>query len=1060
VFDAAIGFSIRNRLLVLLAALALLVGGGLVAAGLPVDVFPDLNRPTVTVLTESGGLAPEEVETLVTRPLEAAMNGAPGVERVRSQSAPGLSVIWVEFAWDVDIYRARQQVTERLDGARAQLPADVRPELGPVSSIMGEILLIGLSSPDGAVTGPALRALAENTLRPRLLALPGVASINAMGGGLEQIQVEARPEDLARLGLPLSALEAGISAAQGASTGGFLARDGEELLVRNLARSADPRELADTVIATRDGVPIPLGAVADLRRGVGVMRGDAGVNGHPAVILSVQKQPGADTLTLTGEVERTLDGLRRGLPPGVELTVLFRQADFIASAVGNVEQALRDGAILVAIILVIFLGSARTTAITLTAIPLSMLVSALVLHALGLSVNTMTLGGLAVAIGELVDDAIVDVENVARRLRENRLSPAPRSVGRVILEASVEVRHSIVYSTALVVLVFVPLFALSGVEGRLFAPLGVAYIASILASMAVSLTVTPALARLLLPGAAVGGSLPRAGDGGSAPVGMGAKPALRGEQADGWLVRRLKALDRHILAFTLPRPGQLLAVTGVLVLLAMGSLPLLGRSFLPAFNEGTATINVLARPGTSLEASDQLGVLAERALLAVPEVKSTGRRTGRAELDEHAEGVHYTEIDVDFQDGGRPRAEVLADIRARLSAIPGVSVSLGQPISHRLDHLLSGVRAAIAVKIFGPELGELRAVAERVQGALRPIPGLVDLSVEPVVLIPQLSVEVDRDAARGLGVAPGELTDALSVALGGRKVGEVLDGLRPLDLVLRYAPAWREDPERVRMAPLVLSDGRALRVGQLAAVREGTGPNQVLHEDGQRRIVVSANTAGRDLGAVADDVEAALSGLSLPPGVSVAVGGQFQSQREATRRIGMLALLSLVGMIALLHAHFRSAALVAQVLLNIPLALIGAVAALWVSGADLSVATLVGFVTLCGISTRNTILMIDHYLHLVRHEGEVMGASMVIRGSLERLVPVMMTALCAGLALIPLALSGGQPGKEILTPVAQVVLGGLISSTLLDIALTPTIFLRFGGPALARLATDAIDLEP
>ena len=554
--------------------------------------------------------------------------------------------------------------------------------------------------------------------------------------------------------------------------------------------------------------------------------------------------------------------------------------------------------------------------------------------------------------------------------------------------------------------------------------------------MVVSLTVTPALARLLLP-----------------------RGTSDRERGDSWLVRHLKAMDRRVLAFTLPRPGLLLVVTAALVLGALISVPFLGRSFLPPFNEGTATINLLAAPGTSLDASNQLGTLAERMLLSVPEVESVGRRTGRAELDEHAEGVHYTEIDVDFREEGRDRPQVLADIRARLASLPGVTVNLGQPISHRLDHLLSGVRAAIAVKVFGPDMGELRAVAASVEEALRPIAGVVDLAIEPTVLIPQLRVEVDRDAARQLGVAPGEVTASLSTALGGHKVGEVLDGLRSLDLVLRYAPMWREDPERIRQAPLVLSDGRAVTVGQLASVTQGTGPNQVLHEDGQRRIVVSANAAGRDLGSVAADVEAALRTLTLPPGVSATVGGQFETQREATRRIGALSLLSLLGMVALLHAHFRSAALVAQVLLNIPLALIGAVAALWIAGAELSVATLVGFVTLCGISTRNTILMIDHYLHLVRHEGEVFGREMVIRGSLERLVPVMMTALCAGLALIPLALSAGQPGKEILTPVAQVVLGGLLSSTLLDIALTPTVFLRFGGPALARLTSSSTSNE-
>ncbi len=1041
-FDALIRFSLQNRLFVLVVAAVVLAWGGWSAARLPVDVFPDLNRPTVTLLTEAGGLSPEEVELLVTRPIETSMNGAPGVERVRSQSAVGLSVAWVEFDWDVDIYRARQQVAERTAQVAEQLPEGVVPVMGPVSSIMGEILLVGVVSPEGTVPGPELRTLADWTLRPRLLAIPGISSVIAIGGGVEQLHVEVHPDRLAQRGLTLEDVREAAAGAQGSTTGGFLDRQSQEYVVRNLARTSDPAAIGDTVVATRDGVPLTLADVADVRRGVGTMRGDAGVNGRPAVVLSVQKQPGTDTIALTGQVEGALDELRRALPPGVELVPLFRQADFIEASVANVEEALRDGAILVAVILVLFLLNVRTTAITLTAIPLSLVVAALALQAFGLTINTMTLGGLAVAIGELVDDAIVDVENVFRRLRENRASPSPRPAFRVILDASVEVRSSIVFSTILVILVFVPLFALSGIEGRLFAPLGIAYIASILASMVVSLTVTPVLASYLLP-----------------------RAASTREHGDGWLVRTLKGLDRRVLAWALPRPRTVLAGTAAAVLLAAASVPFLGTSFLPPFNEGTATINLLATPGTSLEESDVLGTLAEKLLLEVPEVESTGRRTGRAEMDEHAEGVHYTEIDVDFEAGGRPRDDVLADIRARLARLPGVVVNIGQPISHRLDHLLSGVRAQIALKLFGPDLATLRAEAARVEERLATIPGLVDLQVERQVLVPQVQVRVDRDAAKRFGVPPGHLAEDLETALGGVRVGQVLEGLRSLDLVVRYAPAWREDVDRIGVAPVVLTPepgegGRVVTLGQLAEVSTGTGPNQVIHEDGQRRIAISANTAGRDVGSVVADIRAALDGMTLPAGYYVTIGGQFESQQSASRTIGLLSLLSLAGMYAVLFAHFRSHALTLQVLLNIPLALIGSVAAIWISGQPLSVATLVGFVTLCGIASRNTILMISHYIHLVRHEGETFGPEMVVRGSLERLVPVAMTALCAGIALLPLAFAAGTPGKEILTPVAQVILGGLLSSTLLDMVVTPTVFLRYGRDALQALVASSSAADP
>ncbi len=1032
--DALIRFSLRHRPLVLVAAAVWLGWGGWLAAGLPIDVFPNLDRPVVTVLTESGGLSPEEVELAVSRPIEQAMAGAPGVERVRSVSGIGLSVVTVEFDWGSDVLVARQQVAERLAQARAELPDTAAPALGPVSSIMGEILLVGLTSPDGTVPGPELRRLADWELRPALRAIAGVSQVVAIGGGVENLQVEVRPEALAARGITLAEVRAAAAEAQAAATGGFLERKSQEYLVRTLARTSDPDALADTVVAKRDGVPVTLGEVATVRRGVGVMRGDAGVNGRPAVVLSVQKQPGRSTIALTEAVEEELARLGATLPAGVEVVPLFRQASFIEAAVGNVEEALRDGAILVTLVLVAFLLSWRTTLVTLTAIPLSLVTSAVALAAMGQSIDTMTLGGLAVAIGELVDDAIVDVENVFRRLRENAASPSPRPTLRVVFEASSEIRNSIVFSTILVVLVFVPLFAMSGVEGRLFAPLGIAYVTAIASSLLVSLTVTPALASLLLPGGLT----------------------THGE-ADGWLVRRLKALDRAVLDRILDHPRALLLAVGAAVLVATASLPLLPSSFLPPFQEGTATINLLARPGTSLEESNRLGALAERLIASSPEVATVGRRTGRAEQDEHAEGVHYTEIDVDFRAEGRPRDEVLAEIRANLAKIPGVAVSVGQPISHRLDHLLSGVRAAVVVKIFGEDLGTLRAEAAAVEEALGAVPGLVDLQVERQTLIPQVHVSIDRERARRFGVTPGHLAEDLETALGGTRVAEVPEGLRTLDVVVRYREDARNDVDVLRSMPIEVHDGRVVTLGQVADVELATGPNQIVHEDGRRRIVVSANTAGRDVGSVVADVETALRARIGAPGTSWSLEGQFERQRAASRSIALLSLLSLAGAYAVLYGHFRSHALTLQVLLNVPLALVGSVAALWLTGAELSVATLVGFVTLCGIASRNTILMVSHYRHLVAREGAPFGRATVIRGSLERLVPVAMTALTAGIALVPLALAGSAPGKEILTPVAQVILGGLVSSTLLDMVVTPTVYLWVGDDAGRPDSLDPLD---
>jgi CzcA family heavy metal efflux pump len=1041
-FDRIIRFALKNRTLVVAGAALLVVYGAVVIRQLPIDVFPDLNRPTVTIMTEAGGLSPEEVEVLVTRPLETALNGAPGVQRVRSTSGIGLSVVNVEFDWSTEIMRARQMTQERLQLAAEQLPEGVIPAMGPISSIMGEIMLIGLySRADGdARTAPMdIRTAADWSLRPRLLAIPGVAQVIAIGGGVKQYQVLIDPKKLAAASVTLEEVEAAAGLSQGNTTGGFLDRKSQEYLVRNLARTASIEDLAGTVVTLRNGVPITLRQVASIVEAPRVKRGDAGlgikdeatgaVSVQPAVILSVQKQPGADTVALTRDIERVLAGARGTmLPADVEARTLFRQANFIRASVSNVEEALRDGAFLVVIVLFLFLLNFRTTVITLTAIPLSFVVTAIVMKMLGLSVNTMTLGGLAVAIGELVDDAIVDVENVFRRLKENRQRPPAEQlpVATVVYRASSEVRNSIVYATAVVILVFVPLFAMSGIEGRLFAPLGIAYIVAIVASLLVSLTVTPVLAYYLLPRAKV-----------------------MAHERDGFLVRFLKRRQTSVLRWTLRHPRWVMGGAAALVIAAAATVPLLGRSFLPSFNEGTVTVNLLASPGTSLSESDRIGTLAESLILQVPEAISTGRRTGRAELDEHAEGVHYTEIDVDLRRSERDRDAILADLRTRLDVLPGVVVNIGQPISHRLDHLLSGVRAQIAVKIFGDDLDALRAKAEEVRAVMEGIGGVTDLQVEKQVPIPQLGIRVRRDEARNHGLQPGLLVERLEAALAGKVVGQVLDGQRTYDVVVRFAPEARTDPKAIEDILIDTPAGRVpLRV--LAEVIETAGPNQIVRENVQRRIVVSANVAGRDLGGVVADIQRAVAARVNLAGFYLQYGGQFESQESATRRIALLSALSFVLIFLVLHSHFRDVRIVLQVLLNIPLALIGSVIAIWLTGGVLSVATLVGFITLCGIASRNTIMMISHYLHLIEEEGEGFDEHLIVRGSLERLVPVLMTAFTAGLALVPLVLAAGEPGKEILYPVAVVILGGLTSATLLDMVVTPVVFWTFGRPALAR----------
>jgi HME family heavy-metal exporter len=1028
-FDFIIHGSLRQRFLVLGSSLLLMIYGVITLRQMPVDVFPDLNKPTVTLMTEAGGMAPEEVEQRVTLPIESGMNGMPGVTRVRSVSGIGLSMVYVEFEWGTDIYRNRQQVAERLNLVREALPSGVVPQLGPISSIMGEILLIAIPADPAKVNPMAVREYADWVLRPRLLTLPGVAQVIPIGGEVRQYRVEIKPAQLQALGIERDKLEAALRGFGANTSGGFLEAQGREWLIRQIGRSARIEDLQNLVVSMKNGQPILLKQLADVKLAPATRRGDGSYNGKPAVILSVQKQPAADSVTLTRAVEKALADLGKHLPAGVEApTFLFKQANFIEHSVSNVAEALRDGAILVAVILFLFLLNVRTTLISLMAIPVSLLATALVFRYFDLSINTMTLGGLAIAIGELVDDAVVGVENVLRRLKLNRALAAPRPVAAVIAAATLEVRSAIVYATVIIVLVFVPLFVLPGIEGRLFTPLGIAYIVSILASMLVSVTLTPVLAYYLLP------------------------QMQHLHAADSPLVRWLKRWDARLLHWSFVRARSLLAGALALVILVAASVPFFPRAFLPPFIEGTLTVNVLLNPGTSLAESSRIGTLAEQRVAEVPEVTQVGRRTGRAELDEHAEGVHYSEIDVDLKASARSREAIIADIRQRLATLPAAS-SVGQPISHRLDHLLSGVRAQIALKVYGDDLDTLRALADDLRGRLARIPGVTDLQIEKQVLIPQVKIRLDYDAAARYGVAPGALLRSLEQMIEGERITQIVEGgdagSRRFDLVVRL-PEVARSPQALADL-LIETPAGHVPLSKIATVENSDGPNQINHENARRRIVLSANTDGRDLSQVIADIRSELAAKPLPEGYFTALEGQFQAQEQAARLIALLAAVSLSTIFMVLYSRYRSVALSCIIMGNIPLALIGSVIALWISGQPLSVAALVGFITLTGIATRNGILKISHYINLCAFEGEQFGQPMIVRGSLERLTPVLMTALVAAFALLPLLLSAEAPGKEVLHPVAVVIFGGLISSTLLDTLLTPLMFWLWGQPALARL---------
>ncbi len=1017
-FTTILRTSLNNRVFVLAAALVLMLYGALAVQQTPVDVFPDLNRPTVTLMTEAGGMAPEEVELAITFPLETAMNGLPGISVVRSVSSAGLSFVYLTFDWNVEIYRARQLVSERLQTVRDQLPPSVNPVMGPVSSVMGEILQIAIPIDPLKITPMATREFADFVLRPRLLTIPGIAQVIPIGGEVRQYQVQPQPARMAELNVTLQQIREAVASFSMNTSGGFLELNGREYLIRNIGRTNRLADLQSTPVAVVRGQPIRLSQVADVRFAAAIKRGDAGFNGGPAVMLGVQKQPTADTLKLTRDVETAIASLGKTLPEGMAAPrVTFRQATFIESSVNNLTSKLITASVIVLVILYLFLGNVRTTLISLIAIPLSMLITALVFKALGLSINTMTLGGLAIAIGELVDDAVVDVENILRRLKLNRLASAPTPTLKVVLEASIEVRSAVVYATVIICLVFIPLFVLPGIEGRLFIPLGIAYITSILASLLVAVTVTPVMAYYLLPG-------------------------MRSlDHGDSRFLAWLKKHYAPVLARVLTAPRAWVGAAAVAVAAAGISVAWFPTTFLPPFNEGSILIGLRLNPGTTLAESVRVAQTAERLVQGVPEVVHVGRRSGRAELDEHAEGVHVSELDLKLKASARSTEAVYADIRERLAPLPA-AINLGQPISHRIDHMLSGVRAQIAIRIVGDDLDTLRGEAERLRLALSRISGLADLEVEKQVLTPQIKVRLNYNRVAQLGVSASEVLTELQMAVDGAVVTQVVEGNRRFNLVLRL-PETQRAIEGLK-ALLIDTPTGPIPLSSIASIDESDGPNQISRDDGRRRIVLSANAQGRALSEVVRDIRNTTEAFALPEGYFITLGGQFQAQEEAARLIGILSIVSASLIFIVLYTRYQSSVLALLIMANVPLALVGAVIGLWLSGQPLSIAALIGFITLAGISVRNGILKISHYVNLCKFEGETFNDAMLVRGSLERLAPVLMTALVAAGALSALLFEAGQPGTEILYPVAVVIFSGLISSTLLDTFITPALVKMFG----------------
>jgi heavy-metal exporter, HME family len=1029
--------SLTNRLLVIIASVVLMAYGAFTLSTTPVDVFPDLNKPTVTIITEAGGMAAEEVEQLITFPLETAMNGLPGVESVRSISSAGLSFLHVTFNWDTDIFRARHLVSERLSGMEDSVPEGVTPHMGPISSIMGEIMQIAIPVDPSKISAMAVREYADWVLRPRLLSVPGVAQVIPIGGEVRQFQVQPNTTRMAELGITHDQLEGALKGFSANTSGGFLELNGREYLIRNLGRTSRLDDLSNLALTAKDGQPILLRQIAEVTFAAAPKRGDAGVEGKPAVILGIQKQPTADTIALTRSIEVALVGLKSSLPAGMEAPrVTFRQASFIEASITTLQGKLIGASIFVAVILFFFLGTLRPTLIALTAIPVSICVTALVFRYFGLSINTMTLGGLAIAIGGLVDDAVVDVENIIRRLKadrahhsqhppQHRLNPL-----QLVAKASMEVRSGILYATVIIVLVFIPLFALPGLEGKLFVPLGIAFIVSTLASLLVSVTVTPVLSYYLLP------------------------RMKNLDHGDTKVLAWLKARYRSSLQGVLNRPKAALAAAGAAVLVAAAAVPFFPTTFLPPFNEGTLLIGLRLNPGVTLTESSALARQAEVLIRQVPEVTHVGRRSGRAELDEHAEGVHVSELDVGLKPTAeltRSMDEIKSDIRSRLVNLPA-ALEIGQPISHRIDHMLSGVRSQIAIKIFGEDLDALRSQADVLRAKLATIPGLADLQIEKQVLAPQIKVRIDYAAAAQYGVPTPQVMATLQALVEGEKITQIVEGSRRFALVVKL-PESARSVEGLGQILIETPNGR-IPLSKIASIEDSDGPNQISRDDGKRRIVLSANASGRALSEIVADIRAVVAETKLPEGMFVTLGGQFQAQEEASRLIGLLSIVSLTLMFVVLYSRYKSAVLSALIMVNIPLALVGAVIGLWLAGQPLSVAALVGFITLAGISVRSGILKVSHYVNLMRFEGENFDQKMIMRGSLERLSPVLMTALVTALALAPLLFEAERPGTEVLHPVAVVIFSGLISSTLLDTFLTPAMFWLFGRKPAEALMDD------
>lgn len=1019
--DKIIRLSLENRLIVVVTALLILVAGTYVTLKMPVDVLPDLTAPTVTIITEAHGMATEEVESVVTYPIESAVNGSSGVRRVRSYTVAGLSTVWVEFTWGTDIYRARQVVNEKLQALSGVLPRDAVPQLAPISSIMGEIMHVALVSDRHNTM--ELKETADFVIRKRLLAVPGVSQVSNIGGDTRQYQVELDPQRLQAMGVTVGQVIVALREANENFAAGVMKRSGQEYMIRGVGRVRNTEDLAQVVIALHKGVPVLVRDVARVITGPAFRYGDASANGKPAVVISIQKHPNANTLELTKRLEEKLAELQKSLPAGMKLeTDIFRQADFIERAVNNIKKVLTEGALLIIVVLFLFLGNLRTTIISVSAMPLSLLFAIFALRLFDISINTMTLGGMAIAIGVIVDDAIIDVENAFRRLRENRMKPGEDRIParQVIFNSSKEIRSSIVNATLIIMMVFIPLFFLSGVEGRLLRPLGISYLVSIGASLIVALTVTPALCSYLLP-----------------------RAKFLDRDGDSFLVRQLKRIYAPALNLAATRPKLVISVSAVAFALAMIPLAMTGRSFLPSFNEGALTIVAVTAPGTSLEQSAAIAGQVEKMLLAHPSVQKTARRTGRGEMDEHGKAANMTEIEARLDLDNRKYADVMAELRKAMAGIPA-SITFGQPIGHRIDHMLSGTMANIAIKIYGPELFRLRSSAEEIRSAIADVPGLADLSVEQQRDIPQIRIVPDRAQMARYNLTMSGVAEAMETATAGMAVTRTLEGDRGFDVVVKFPDSARDSTRSIENVLIDTPAGIKIPLSAVARVVSAKGPNTISRENAQRKIVVQANVEGRDLRSVFEDVRKRIDeSVKLPEGYYVEYGGQFESEAEATRTIVLLSMVSLMFIILILYVEFRSFRNVFLVMVNLPLAFIGGILAVFFTTNVISVASLVGFITLFGIATRNGILLISHYTHLMEVEGKTLRDA-VLQGSMERLRPVVMTALAAGLALVPFAFAADKPGNEILSPLAIVILGGLLSSTVLNLVVLPSLYLKYG----------------